>query len=157
MSISAPAIVHDVPVELWGKDHLTTLLYVETRVVDYKGVLNGDHLRGLYIPTTHTGGSTRRPEAHPTRLKDGATVSPHDDVDCLADFVREGLMEAVVEDDDVPDDTDPSFPADLDIMIEQYIGLSGRFTLTDYGWTVAHALRRHRAATGSVRDFEVPQ
>jgi hypothetical protein len=41
-----------VPIELWGKDHWTTLAYIETRCVDYDGVPNHDHSASTLKDTT---------------------------------------------------------------------------------------------------------
>lgn len=68
-----------IPPERWGKDHRSTLLYVETRCVDYGGKLDRRQLRI---------GS----DEHPTRLADGVDLAGHDDLDCIADFEAAGLL-----------------------------------------------------------------
>lgn len=69
-----------IPVEAWGRDHNSTLLYAETRAVDHHGHLSAtdDHMR--------TG---RR---YPTRLHNGVEVHGHTDYDCLADAQAAGFL-----------------------------------------------------------------
>lgn len=71
----------------FGKDHHSTLLYVETRVVDHAGWLAGQHLRA------------KHPD-YPTRLADGSTISMHSDFDCIEDMVMAGWI--VVRDGEAP-------------------------------------------------------
>ena len=71
-----------IDVEDFGRDHITTLMYLETRCVNYGGVINRQHMRGHL---------QRRPEQYPTRLADGVLLHKHDDFDCLDDYVRLGL------------------------------------------------------------------
>lgn len=70
-----------IPMEKWGRDHKTTLLYAETRAVDHHGRLdrNDPHMR-------------QDGETYPTKLADGAIVAGHDDYDCLADAQAAGLL-----------------------------------------------------------------
>lgn len=74
-----------VTVRDWGKDHWSTLLFVETRVVDHGGIIlkNDPHLRG------------HRPkdlEQYPTRLRGGVNLYGHGDWDCIMDMVAEGVV-----------------------------------------------------------------
>ena len=64
------------PLENWGKDHWSLFAYVETRVTDYKGTLDHNHLR---------------PREYPTRLKDGEEVQDQGDLDLLRDLEDLGL------------------------------------------------------------------
>lgn len=76
-----------IPPKDWGKDHWSTLLYLETRVVDHGGLImrNDPHMRG------HREGDG---EVYPTRLRDGVEVFGHDDFDCVQDMVAAGLVKA---------------------------------------------------------------
>lgn len=65
-------------VDVWGKDHWSTLGYVECRIVDNGGFLDPRHLR-------------RDGNAYPTRLR-GAEMPGHTDLDCIADIERHGLL-----------------------------------------------------------------
>ena len=65
-----------IPIERWGKDHFGTLLYIESRVVDFRGKIAPAHMR--------TGAR------YPTYLRDGQ-LENHDDWDCLTDIEAAGL------------------------------------------------------------------
>lgn len=67
-----------IPVESWGKDHLSTLLYAETRAVDYKGILDDKHMRVSL--------------QYPTHLNNGVEVHGHTDYDCLKDAQAVGFL-----------------------------------------------------------------
>lgn len=77
-----------IPIEKWGKDHWSTLLYIETLVVDKRGqieMMADPHMRSVH------------PD-YPTRLADGSTIEMHDDWDCLQDMFVAGLVEWVDDD-----------------------------------------------------------
>ena len=67
-----------IPVESWGRDHLSTLIYAETRAVDYQGVLDSKHLR--------------MSRNYPTRLHNAVEVHGHTDEDCLKDAQAAGFL-----------------------------------------------------------------
>lgn len=69
-----------IPVESWGKDHLSTLLYAETRAVDHGGRLS------------ETDPRMRMDRRYPTRLHNGVEVHGHTDYDCLTDAQAAGLL-----------------------------------------------------------------
>lgn len=127
MTVAAP----EIPITQWAKDHWSTLAYIETRIVDFAGAVDPRNLRcdhRIHSPRA------RGPNAagYPTRLRDGATASPHDDWSCIEDFVREGLV------------------------IWNGTGLNPIFELTELGWTVAAALRKHKGQGGQFGDFVWP-
>jgi hypothetical protein len=104
-----------IPVEAWGNDHNSTLMYAETRAVDHGGVIAEDDPR------------MRVSRLYPTRLHNGVEVHGHTDYDCLTDAVQAGFIKlAYVEGDDTT-----------------YAHYAVRFT--DDGWTYVHNLRRRRA------------
>lgn len=72
-----------VPIHLWGKDHWSTFAYAECRVVDNKGTINRQHMRG-----NHCGDDA----GYPTRLIGGAELAGHGDYDCLFDAEEAGLL-----------------------------------------------------------------
>lgn len=99
-----------VPMARWGKDHWTTFAYVETRVVDHRGMLSHDQMRCDADRHPAFYGARRRvisPDLasrhYPTRLKteqpgpDGTwgavELWGHDDYNCLNDAITEGLVE----------------------------------------------------------------
>lgn len=62
----------------WGKDHFSTLLYLETRIVAHGGIVQGQHLRG-------------RDSGYPCRLRSGEKLN-HGDLDCIDDMKAVGLV-----------------------------------------------------------------
>lgn len=66
-----------IPREEWGRDHMSTLVYVETRAVDHSGQLMVAHLRDGV--------------KYPTRLKDSELIG-HTDWHCLDDLEEAGLL-----------------------------------------------------------------
>ena len=69
-----------IPVEAWGKDHNSTLLYAETRAVDHDGRLAANDPR------------MRMSVNYPTRLHNGVEVHRHTDYDCLKDAEAAGFL-----------------------------------------------------------------
>lgn len=69
-----------IPVELWHKDHLSTLMYYETRLVDGRKIQR-EKLRPAC-------------DKYPTILKDGTKVTDHGDLDCLSDASAIGFGKA---------------------------------------------------------------
>lgn len=110
-----------VPIEKFGKDHWSTLLYLETCAVDGGGKIDGRKMR------TFKYGAKQH---YHTRLNDGTEVEDeqHDDWACMADMQDAGLIYP-------PDGEDSRW----------YFGDDNKVRLTDYGWLVAHSLRRWRA------------
>jgi len=94
-----------VSVEQFGKDHWSTLVYIESRAVDQRGILNHDQMRCniqrhayLVGPQKMRHLSGREEEAlwnprYGTVLRDGSMRPEHDDWDCLYDLVEAGLAE----------------------------------------------------------------
>ncbi len=123
-----------IPVEMWGKDHWSTFAYIETRVVDYGGVANPQHMRntchGAGIPTARCGD-----KEHPTRLEGQGGASSidlygHDDWSCCKDAEAEGLL------------------------IWDGTGVNPVFKLTGLGRQVAAKLRQHKQDGGMFHHFE---
>jgi hypothetical protein len=85
-----------VPIEKFGKDHWSTLLYVKARAVDFKGLLEMDRMRTdlsrhpqYATPLKIQAGGTKK---YPTRLSSGEKLLDHDDWECLDDLVAAGLL-----------------------------------------------------------------
>ena len=95
-----PCEMEHIPISRWGKDHWSTLAYLETLAVEHNGLaipvnarmrtneIRHPHLVGDFLGCSH-GGSQ-----YPTILKDGK-VEGHDDWDCVDDATEEGLTEDV--------------------------------------------------------------
>lgn len=115
----------------WGRDHFTTLLYIETRCVDYKGIIAKEKMRcdpRRHPALAHIGSKG----VYPTIINNGDfdTEWPnHDDWDCLRDMARYGLV--VVD------------------------TITLHASLTEKGWFVAGRLRQYRAANGGVAKFPI--
>jgi len=117
-----------IEVKDWGKDHWSTFAYIETRIVDFSGVPNKEHLRcnlKLHPQYGHRGGCASK---YPTRLREGVAVD-HDDWSCLDDAVEAGLLETVGT------------------------GLFPVYKLTDAGLKLAAELRTHKASGGAFSNF----
>jgi len=127
----------------WGKDHWSTLAYLETCVVDNHGYLDNRRLRGA-------------DERYPTRLREG-TLADHSDYDCLSDFVAAGLAlpaEGATEKGRVA--FHEYEKRAKKIGTAQARGETLRFTLTDEGIKVCAALRAHKARGGNFAEFRYP-
>ena len=118
-----------VPIDQWGRDHWSTLLYAETVCVDESGRPNINRMRcnpRSHRRYAHMGSSS---PCSPTRLRYDEKLHGHDDWDCVQDMRDAGLLQ-YGEDD------------------------SGPFwLLTDFGWKVAGLARRHCARRGRFDDF----
>lgn len=75
-----------VPPELWGRDHLSCLLYVETVCVDHRGRPDPNRMRPCVIPGAPPVDSCEN------TLVDG-TRAPGGDWDCVTDMEAAGLVE----------------------------------------------------------------
>ena len=132
-----------VPVGKWGKDHWTTLAYLETRSVDHQGVLSNKQMRcnpRLHREFAHSSllGSVIDGSKYPTRLRNDETLDGHDDWSCLEDMVAAGLVRAYYR------VARPTLAfGTCDAKIE----------LTGLGEEVAAQLRRHLAAGKRSSDF----
>lgn len=115
----------------WGRDHWSTLLYLETRCVDYRGQIAIEKMRT--DGTIHPQYLHRGRDAHgkyPTILRDGSKVDDHDDWSCVEDMEREGLL--------------------------KQIGWSRnpRVRLTEKGWECVSQIRQWRASERTLDSFE---
>lgn len=129
-----------VPVSRWGKDHWSTLAYIECRIVDHKGVPSRAHMRtdadlhpGLAGHTEH-GVLTRTKEdrKYPTRLYDWTQLFDHDDWSCLEDA------------------------EEAHFLTSHGTGINPVYALTDRGRKVCAALRAHKGAGGQFATFVCP-
>lgn len=125
-----------IPMSLWGKDHWSTLAYIETRIVDYKGQPDRSHMR--CDPKRHPGlaghvhaalSPSLGDKNYPTRLKDGKELHDHDDWDCMEDAEAEGLLKW------------------------NGTGMYPVFVLTKKGRAICAALRRHKQDGGQFAEF----
>src|SRR4051812_21837112 len=111
-----------LPVTSWGRDHVSTLLYVETRCVDHDGKPKLEHMRcnpKLHPGYSHIGSMSSHFPG--TRSSNGEEIKGHDDWSIIDEFEVLGLLNNIGT------------------------GLHPVWQLTDEGWYVAGALRRGRA------------
>ncbi len=122
-----------VDVEKFGRDHWSTFAYVECCAVDYKGALDNRRMRcdadrhpGLVNPMLD---SVQVHNKYPTILAGGEELTDHDDWDCLDDLEAAGFIEL------------------------GGTGLHPVVALTESGYKVAAALRRHKVQGHAFSDF----
>lgn len=132
-----------IPPEQWGRDHFQTLLYLETRAVDHKGIINNQNMRcnpRLHREFANIGFSgIIDGSKYPTRLKD-EEIYNHDDWSCLEDMVKAGCLEAYY------------WNHNPEEMIGNYKAL---VMFTPAGLALAAALRAHKASGGKLADFKM--
>lgn len=129
----------NIPMKEWGKDHWSMLLYVETRCVDYNGILDFTHLRDKMGRGTRPMGYKWSDYEDGTRLagyfkedgtKDKTRQLPdHDDMDCLDDIEAEHLVENVGT------------------------GMNPQIVMKDRGYDFITQLRKHKGAGGHCSTF----
>jgi len=127
-----------VPVELWGKDHWSTLAYIETCCVDGKGKVVNDRMRtdqdrhpalvGHRVAMLSTS-SLYDDTTYPTRLKGEQSLEDHDDWDCATDMEAAGLLKW------------------------EGTGMHPIFVLTEMGIQLCAQLRKHKATGGYFANF----
>lgn len=148
-----------VPLALFGKDHWSTLAYIESCLVDKGGfqvgfdprmrqgrahfrVMRRDCARPQQSRTGADMGVTMDAK-YSTRLRDGVVVDGHDDWHCVQDMVNAGLLGIPRGDGlvmPIAEDVDPGV----------------RLQLTALGQRVIGQLRAWKAFGGNYADF-VPQ
>jgi len=174
----------------WGKDHWSTFAYLETCVVDRDGLVAHERMR--CDVRRHPVFAAARPRGlvltpggadaaqYPTRLRAErpgpggvwpvAELADHDDYDCVADMIREGLLEARMPEADREHDVfrdargvtvrvpggEPVRPSYVTGMGELVLTTRASFALTDRGRQVAAALRAHLAQGGTYHRFTPP-
>ena len=120
-----------VPMQMWGKDHWSTLLYIECRAVDNKGKLDRRQMRcdSDLHPMLDANARILGPDRkkYPTLLKDKTKILNHDDWSCIEDMQAVGLLSCGA--------------------------LGASIMLTNKGWEAAGKLRRWRAEGNRVGEF----
>lgn len=154
------AAMHDdipfVEPERFGKDHYSTLAYVESRCVDHDGALEAAHMRCnarrhrlLASTGLRTSQITRDRgwrDSWGSILKNGEQPYPkHDDWDCVEDLIACGWMEVA--------EWEPHVPAHPD---SQFGSRKIRLALTEEGRRIAAALREHKMDGGGFGTFVPP-
>ncbi|MFE0472413.1 hypothetical protein ACFW2V_12435 [Streptomyces sp. NPDC058947] len=165
-----------IPMDRWGEDHWGLLVHVESRVVDDHGHIDWNRLSlsrrnwpMLWAARNPYGTTVSKDAAdeHGLRLKapDGSCLTLFGccEGDALMDLVEAGLV--TIEMPQVsstgqsylrPDGhalNDPSPSEPVTGRVEWALMPWARFTLTDQGWTLAGAARRHRDNGGKYVSF----
>lgn len=146
-----------LPIDQWGKDHWSTLAYIESRCVDHEGVLKNAHMRTnasrhlLFMARDFAspGDGSR----YPTIYK-GGEMADHDDWDCLYDMVQTGLLTIVRPKDDALWDVPVGSRGPIKYRDRlQTKELKVKVKLTTLGSQVAGELRAHKAKQRNYQEF----
>lgn len=120
-----------VPMSEWGKDHFSTLAYLECRAVDYGGDIGREQMRcdpDIHPQFGHRG--TPHDKKYPTILKGGKELYGHDDWSCMEDIEAAGLIK------------------------NEGTGFAPIVVFTKKGFALAAKLRRFKAGGGSFSTFD---
>ena len=130
-----------IPMNRWGKDHWSTLAYLETLAVDNRGVIDNKRMRcnprihrelaNISISGVMDGGK------YPTRLKDGE-IDKHDDWSCVEDIEHAGLITTSVK------------VTKRGMLFGNY---QARIKMTKLGLSISGMLRNHKASGGNFHEF----
>lgn len=147
-----PASGNRVPMKDWGRDHWSTLGYLEVRIVDHRGKIAHDHMRchshhPAMLAAKRRGQmfGTGAGDRYPTRLKGGVEREHHDDYDCIDDMIAEGLVAVTM----------PPAPEGVLVtgLVEQELMARATYRLTERGQRIAAQLRAHKGNGGRWADF----
>lgn len=132
-----------IPLEQWGKDHWSTLAYLETVTVDYRGLVDNRRMRcnpRLHRRFAHLNqfGQVVDSSRYPTTK--ASDVQQHDDWSCLEDLVTAGLVKAYWR---------VRYPE------RSFGGAQAKVELTELGLKITAELRAHKARGGSFTHFSV--
>lgn len=169
--------------ERWGKSHWALLGFVDSRVVNYHGLLDWDRIQvsQKHWPMLWAARQTTRLLGH-VASKDGTEyglflkpdldgraelLADHCEVDALMDLVDAGLvtlaMPRVSESGQSylrPDGHALSDPTPGDLLtghVEWLLMPWVKAGLTERGWRVSAALRRHKGDGGRFAGFAMPE
>ncbi len=143
----------------WGKDHWSTLAYIETRCVDHKGVLKNANMRtdaGRHPLFMARGfASPGDGSRYPTIYK-GGELTDHDDWDCLYDMVQAGLLTITLPKDDALWDVPVGSRGPIQYRDRlQTKELKVKVKLTALGNQVAGELRAHLTKKRRYQEFKL--
>lgn len=151
-----------VPVEWWGKDHWSTLAYVEVLCVDKRRIslarMRCDVQRH---PALLSSVGVAIPKRYPTFLRTGE-LPDHDDWDCLRDAEAEGYLKIYGGSKGVLVDVEPGKRGPLAVRAQRTpLNIFGRseicypprVRITVKGLHVVALLRQYKAQGGSFGGF----
>lgn len=169
-----------ISVELFGSDHWALFLRVEDAVLKNRGFLHTERLNISFSKRSSFSPGIMFAGEYPTQIKvsdvmrgDGRygvrKLDGYDDIDCLGDLERSGLVDAempTVEQDqfidpngDVVLDAEgtPLSPFDAPELLENAVLKSTRWSLTEYGTIVAFQLHMHKNSGKPLHSFVAAQ
>jgi len=134
-----------VPLALFGKDHWSTLAYIETRIVDHREfrIIGDPRMRTCRRCWRIQNSAKGRDRAlvsvdggheYPTRLADGRQAAKHCDWDCMQDLIATGILATRGKPD-----------------------IGKKVTITKHGFPIVAALRQHKARGGTFATFQPPE
>lgn len=172
-----------VGADRWGKSHWALLGYVDHRVVDAHGLIDWDRIQvsQRHWPMLHAARKTAQYGFGPSR--DGAEyglrlkpeeggdrpvlLADHCEVDALMDLVDAGLVTLTMPRVSStgqsylrPDGHALSDPTPRDLLtghVEWLLMPWVKVGLTELGWEVSAALRRHKGNGGRFAEFALPK
>ncbi len=119
-------------IDKWSKDHWSLLAYVETRCVDYQGILERSHMRcnenRHALLKGQACGDLKWHDDNSTKTKEDK-IKGHDDWAVLDDLEVVGFLEIIS-------------------LANQ------RVKITDKGRVVTNLLRRHKSMKGTYQNFD---
>lgn len=143
-----------IPVDLFGRDHWSTLAYAETVMVDVGGFQIGADARMRHcrrnfrvmrqmcpkprrIKSTGAMMMVMDHDKHGTRLSDGQVIAGHDDWHCIQDMAEAGF-----------------FMASGELITAEQCEPGVILHLSPLGREFSEELRAHKAGGGSFSDFK---
>ena len=156
-------IPRPVPIEYWGRDHWSTLAYVETVCVDNKGRISLARMRcsAKRHPALLSAVGDNTGREYPTFLKEGE-LTDHDDWDCLLDMESIGYVKIHGGSVGILVDVEPGKRGPLAIRAPRKplnffnrseIRYPPKVRITDKGAEMCATLRRHKSQGGNFKDF----
>lgn len=131
-----------ITMDKWGKDHVTTLLYLESTAVDNNGVILNTRMRcnaRLHRHFANVGPwGLMDGGKYPTRLAEGKLQEDHDDWSCAEDMAKAGLIRLYSR----------------VINNEVFGNCEGKVEFTDLGMYLAAKIRKHKANGGKYITFK---
>jgi hypothetical protein len=146
-------------IDQWGKDHWSTLAYIETCCVDNDGKLVNARMRTshqrhpLLAHRSKFGGGVDGHQ-YPTMLRGEATLEGHDDWDCLRDLEEAGLVKIKRPTDRAIWDIDEGRRGPIKTASGfHHKEIQVRVGLTNLGLSVTAELRAYKTKGGNFGSF----
>lgn len=167
-----------VDVDRWGKDHWFLFSMIDERAVNWHGQMDWNRIQVsqrnwpmLWAVRMHGMSDPKDGADYGLRLKpsdDGRVplLEGHCQVDALMDLLDAGLVTLEMPKKSAsgrsylrPDGHALNYPSPRDLVtghVERLLMPWVKVCLTDEGWRVSAALRRHKGSGGLFAEFEMP-